>query len=286
MISPITTSPMPRYTPERLREIIAQALPPGTIIPRHTADKHFYFVPATGQTYSSVTALFDTLRERSFEELGKKRAIEYVRSHFHEFTMENIDDHLVTAGLVHRNNFESAGHIGTYIHECRARYFEQWIATGYRPADVLAFIDPTRPDIRATSALLGLQDFCIKEQYIPIVTELPLYSDKLKLGGSLDDFGMIGGDLGETVMLDVKTSNALHDRYWLQVSTYDAMFQERTGIKPKHLMILKLDKENRSYKTEYIKSPGKHKATVRNLLKVRTGMETITTMRKPKVITL
>lgn len=277
---------MPKYMPEALREIIAQRLPPGTIIPEHTDDKHFYRVARTGKLYGSVTALFDIIRERSFEELGKRRAIEYVRSHYHEFTSENIDDHLVTAGLVHRNNFESAGHIGTYIHDCRAQYFEAWIKTGTRPSDVLAFLDPTRPDIRAISALLALQDFCIKENYVPVATEVALYSEALETAGTLDDLGMLGGDLGELILLDVKTSNTLHDRYWLQVPAYYIMLREITGIKPKRLAILKLNKEKRSYKIEYITHVGALCVLVRLLVKLNRGLNLISEWRKPKSITL
>src|SRR3990167_6243518 len=105
----------------------------------------------------------------------------------------------------------------------------------------------------------ALQVFCIKENYIPIATELYVYSDKYNIAGTLDDVGMMPDKNGkmQLVLMDLKTSNQFKDSYFLQVTLYWYMFKKLTGLIPKRNFILKLNKEDGTYKIEDILRIGK-----------------------------
>lgn len=71
-------------------------------------------------------------------------------------------------------------------------------------------------------------------------SESRLYSDKLKVAGTVD---LVGQYKGIDSIIDFKTSTTLKsrediDNYFIQVATYSYMFWERTGILCKQLVIL------------------------------------------------
>lgn len=56
-----------------------------------------------------------------------------------------------------------------------------------------------------------------------IHTELNVVSDKYKMGGTIDRVMTVNGKL---LLLDIKTSNAIHPHYWLQLSAYQKLLEE------------------------------------------------------------
>jgi hypothetical protein len=54
-------------------------------------------------------------------------------------------------------------------------------------------------------------------------TELNLVSDRLQFGGTLDRIVNING---KKILLDIKTSNAIYNHYWLQVASYAKLYEE------------------------------------------------------------
>jgi hypothetical protein len=57
-----------------------------------------------------------------------------------------------------------------------------------------------------------------------IMTEKSIVSDVLETGGTIDRVYKIDG---EYVLLDFKTSKAIHNNYWLQVAVYHGLFMEQ-----------------------------------------------------------
>ena len=57
-----------------------------------------------------------------------------------------------------------------------------------------------------------------------IAIEKSLVSDKLKTGGTVDRIYRIGEEI---VLLDIKTSSAIHDNYWSQTATYAKLWEEK-----------------------------------------------------------
>jgi hypothetical protein len=62
-----------------------------------------------------------------------------------------------------------------------------------------------------------------------ILNEIRLTSEKYRMGGTLDR--VIKMD-GKTILLDIKTSNAVHPHYWLQLAAYEKMLTELSGYNP------------------------------------------------------
>jgi hypothetical protein len=62
-----------------------------------------------------------------------------------------------------------------------------------------------------------------------IHNELNLVSDQYRMGGTLDRVMEIAG---KTYIVDIKTSNAVHPHYWLQLEAYYKMFSE---VQPLHI---------------------------------------------------
>jgi hypothetical protein len=57
-----------------------------------------------------------------------------------------------------------------------------------------------------------------------IHNELNLVSDKYKMGGTLDRVMQINGKL---YLVDIKTANAVHPHYWLQLAAYQTLLLEK-----------------------------------------------------------
>lgn len=300
-------------TPGILRDIIAKKIPGGTVVPRHNERGHFYEVVPIGKTFPSVTGKLQVLKDEGLINYKMNRAIDYVFSHYKEFTDENITEHLDRAGRVSQDILEDAGDIGTRIHGYREDYFNAWINSNGRPADVQAFIPHSEFDVRAKSAMRALGKFCTEKDYIPVLSELLVYDDELQLAGTLDDIGFmrkvlregkddcehdIVGPLNPTikgkyncykcdykytyeyVLLDIKTSNQFKDHYFFQVAIYYHMLVKLTGVKPTRSFILKLSKDDGTYKIEELKDLPSLVKYAKHMLKTNEAIDFIRELRK------
>jgi hypothetical protein len=67
-------------------------------------------------------------------------------------------------------------------------------------------------------------EFRTKHNTAIIHNELNVVSEKLGFGGTIDRVMQINGKL---YLVDIKTSNAVHNHYWLQVAAYQKMLEEK-----------------------------------------------------------
>lgn len=305
------------WNAKTLREDIKKLFPEGMVVPRHTERGHFYEV-IDGKfkippIYPSVTGKLQILKDESIVNFKMNRALEYIFANFTKMNEGNIMEHLDNASKVSGGILADAGDVGTRIHDLREVIFRQWIETGVMPEDFVKMIPEGEVDIRVTSAIRALQDFCVKEGYIPIACELLVYDHKFKVAGTLDDIGLIRkvikeGDGSclvvhdsmvesektgkntcmkcgfqwkyEFVLMDLKSSNQFKDTYFFQVALYYWMFHKLTGIKPERCFILKVSKEDGRYKIEDLKKPNKLAEYTRYMLKTNEGIEFIKGLRK------
>lgn len=183
------------WEPTTIRARIAEVLPEGRVIPRHSENGHFYEVIdglfTTPPIYPSVTGKLQVLKDESISNFKMNRAIEYVFGNYKAFDDSNIMEHLDKAANVSGGILEDAGDIGRRVHDYRERIFKDWLAKGVRPTDFLSFIPPEDVDVRAVSAIRALQKFVEERDYTPIACELLVYSHKLKTAGTLDDLGLL-----------------------------------------------------------------------------------------------
>ncbi len=231
--------------------------------------------------------------------------------------MEMMDAAVKKAERVSQDILEDAGDIGTRIHDTREVIFQQWISTGVRPSNFPSFIPSEEYDIRSVSALRALEKFCIEKDYTPVRCEMLLYSHELKVAGTLDDLGLmrqvlregllqaegkecphpeiVEGQNGrftcmqcgyqyryEFVLMDLKTSNQFKDHYFFQVCLYWWMFWKIVGSawKPERCFILKVSKEDGTYKIEDLKMPSRLAAYARHMIKTNEGVDYIKSLRK------
>lgn len=90
------------------------------------------------------------------------------------------------------------------------------------------------------------------------------------------------------VLMDLKTSNQFKDHYFFQVAIYWWMLWVIMGKewKPERCVILKLSKEDGSYKLEDLLQPAKLAMYARAMLKTNEGMEFIKALRKNNLKTV
>lgn len=253
-----------RHDPSALRQRILTALPEGLVVAEHTEDGHFYRVNdgKGNPLYPSVTGKLQVLKDEGLANWKMGQALEYVFKHFKNFNDANIMEHLDSAERVPADLFHDAGDLGTIVHDAREAIYLKWIETGVRPVDFPSFVPDDRKDIRAESCLAALEKFCIENSYVPIATEMMVYSHKWETAGTLDDLGLmhvemrkgdpscrheIFADMKRNIdrcgkceakwkwafcLLDLKTSNRFKDHYFFQVSMYYAMLRALTGLRP------------------------------------------------------
>lgn len=301
-----------RHNPSELRKRILTALPEGFVVAEHTESGHFYRVNdgKTNPLYPSVTGKLQVLKDEGLANWKMGQALEYVFKRFKEFNDANIMEHLDAAERVPADLFHDAGDLGTIVHDAREAIYSQWIKTGVRPVDFPSFVPEDKKDVRALSALAALETFCIERSYVPVATEMMVYSHRWKTAGTLDDLGLMrietrrgaegcehdivlspSQNIDRCVkceakwkwafcLLDLKTSNRFKDHYFFQVAMYYAMFRTITGLRPEHAFILKVSKEDRTYKLEELKRPAKIAQFANHVLKTNEGLEFIKGLRK------
>jgi len=269
------------FTKEAIQSIIRIKLPADLVVPEHSNLGHFYRVH--GKLLPSVTGALKLLKDESLQNWKVNTACQYILEHADRAsTLESLAELIVEAKRQPQEIFTDAGSVGTDIHSYREQYFSEWIVTNKKPAKTTDFIPADENDIRAISAMRALQKFVDDYDYVPIACEVRVYSEKYNLAGSLDDIGFLGGELGDLVILDLKSSNYLHDIYWKQVAMYYMMFKENTGLKPKKCYILQVSKINGTYKLEEIKQIHKVVNGCKALFKVNACMEMIKNARAEK----
>lgn len=112
---------------------------------------------------------------------------------------------------------DEAGRLGSAVHN---------MAEAYDKGDTINLLNEYgQPDYK-------LKDWSMFERYIDFSTrfkpeilhnELLLCSYELKYGGALDRVFRMGG---KNLLVDIKTSNYLHNSFWCQLASYNQLFNE------------------------------------------------------------
>ena len=268
----------------------------------------------TNPLYPSVTGKLQCLKDDGLANYKMNRALDYIFAHFSEFTPENVMEHIDIASRQSADILTDAGDIGTLVHDTREKIFSQWIESGVRPVNFPGFLTEDRQDVRAISCLAALEQFCIDKGYVPVMAEMMVYSHEMKTAGTLDDLGLMrvemrDGDKACThgdgayilkredqnvdrcarcgakwkwafVLVDLKTSNRFKDHYFFQVALYYDMIRKITGLTPEKCFILKLSKEDRTYKMEDLKAPKRLAQYSKYIIKTNEGLDFISGLRK------
>lgn len=88
-------------------------------------------------------------------------------------------------------------------------------------------------------------DFCNRFQFDILHSEQNMISNALGFAGTIDRLINIDS---KTVLVDIKTSNTVHDFYWLQLAAYEQLLTEAYGYNPvEERAILWLNAKTRSF---------------------------------------
>ena len=257
-MSPTTTKKL-----EDIRAIIAEKIPSGIVNPEHDEYGHKYRHMPTNQLFASVTTKTGILANERLKRWAAKLAVDYIDKNWDIITPDNKVSHFKAATLNHEDELQDAGGIGTQGHDVVERYLNRWMETGERPDDIRRFI--IGEDARLWAISRSAEQFCIDFDVIPIASELLVASEKHKYAGTLDSLMLIRqGNKHVFALVDWKTSNSVDKpEYAMQVSAYWQALNEmtrrnpklaRTGLMPKELIIVQLDKYKKKYKVVKIVS--------------------------------
>jgi hypothetical protein len=276
---------------DKIRKVVSEAIPAGSVIPRHTDKGHFYEIVPLQRTVRSVTHKIGFIKDAGLMNFKLNRGMEALAEYKQVINADNLDDLIALAKKAPEQDFFDAGEVGRQIHEEREHYMRRWMDTGKRPESILEFhihqFDEAdkrghEKNMQVVAGLRGVEKFITEYQYIPAFCELYVYDSKLDTAGTLDDLGTIRviddkgdpncqHDIGvskrgnascikcpykshrELVLVDIKSSNQFKDHYWIQVMLYYYMFYKLTKLRPKSVYIIKVSKEDGFYKPEKLK---------------------------------
>lgn len=276
---------------EKIRKVVNDSIPAGSVIPRHTDKGHFYEIVPLNRTVRSVTYKIGFIKDESIVNFKQNRSLEVVREYWKFYTDANIEQMLELAKAAPTTDFVDAGEVGRQIHDERELYMKAWMLSGKRPQNILDYhkhgfddLDVRGHDknMQVVAGLRGVEKFVHEFDYLPAFCELYVYDDKLDTAGTLDDLGTIRfiddkGALGcehdigvskrgyascikcsyrthrELALVDIKSSNQFKDHYWIQVMLYYYMFYKLTKLRPQSIYIIKVSKDDGFYKPEKLK---------------------------------
>lgn len=243
--------PKMENTITKLRKQIKDAVPQDRLqlLP---GEFHVYTDPQTGVLFKSVTTKLKIISNPIFTGWRMNRALEKYDQLIDQIKSGELsqEEAIKIAKAYPEEVFEKAGQRGTLAHGYVNQYLTDWMATNQRPQSAISYIDgskgnPQEEDFAIWSAVRSFEDWVNQSGFIPLASEIRVWSVKYQEAGTLDAIGLIGDDL---VLVDFKTSNSIdREDYWLQVACYYQCFKELTGLKCKYAMIVKLDKEQGKY---------------------------------------
>lgn len=270
-----------------LRALIKEKLPASLVIPEHDERGHHYRYLPTNKVYDSVTTKAAILDNPRLKRWAANLAVQYIDRNWNIIaSATNKEDHYKAAVLAHEDELQDAGDIGTQGHGAIERWLQRWIDTNIQPPDIRKFIlgEDARLWAITRSAEMFANDFQMiplaSEIYVasprhefagtldclalllkevnPGMTEIP------GMGTHKCEWGTPGARAFKAkywecshchrfvepvlAIVDWKTSNSIDKpEYAMQVAAYWQAFVELTGMRPKELIIVRLDKEKARY---------------------------------------
>lgn len=267
-----------------LRKIVKEKCPDNLVLPEHDHTGHHYRYLKTNKVYDSVTTFMGILDMPRLKRWAANLAVEYLDRNWNIINKENKEDHYKAALLAHEDVLSDAGDIGTQGHEAIERYLKRWIKTNVQPPDIRRFIlgEDSRLWAITRSAEMFINDF----EMIPIAAEINVASEKHEYAGQVDCLAILikeiepapvepsykcnhsydtaktkkyrsrywqcseCGRIVEPIfsVVDWKTSNSIDKpEYAMQVAAYYQALKEMTGLNPKEIVIVQLDKKKAKY---------------------------------------
>lgn len=291
-----------RHTPDEIQTILREKIPEGLIVPEHTDYEHWYRHTPLDIKLPSVTTITSVLQSPHLKKWSAGQAVDYIEEHISQITSNGIPIDLRKAAIMaHVDTFEDAGGIGTEGHKVIENYLKDWMKESKQPDDIKKYI--IGEDYRLWAIARSAQKFFNNYFAIPVVSEMKVaYLPKRKptngYAGTLDalmflafpvreskckcvkhDIAFKAGNLDELecmicekkwkyefTLVDFKTSNTVwKDEYLMQTAAYLKAINQMTGLKPKRIIIVRLDKAQEKYELVEVLKPSIAYAAFRHL---------------------
>lgn len=269
-----------------IKDILRDKIPDGLVVAEHNEFGHFYRERTTNQLFGSVTAKCGILEKPALKRWAANLAAEHVIASIIKnpsMSVADLEKVKTEAVLAHNDLFNDAGDTGNRGHKIIEEYLQVWMDSGVRPSDIRSFVHDE--DARVFAIARSAELFCKEYNVIPIASELLVASLKYKFAGTLDSLMMIlnvnrKGENGcvhdflqgskrnvnkvvcmycglageyEFALVDWKSSNSIDKvEYAMQVSAYRQALFEMTGLQPKRMYIVRLDKNQAKYEVRAI----------------------------------
>jgi len=243
-------------SPEDIKKIIQEKVV-GIWEARHTSSMHKYCHLPSGTLVDSVTTQLGILSKPHLFKWGIKIAIEWllVDDRLERLKYPQWRDELMQgAMLAPTDHRDEHGQVGTFSHSILERYCNEFIDTGKRPESIMKFVDINKDDPRSIAAARAGEELMIKNNVIPIASEL-ICGDPKYSAGQLDLLCLWKGT--DLCLLDWKSSNNVSQDYILQTVAYAKFWKFMTGINIKKIKIAHLSKESNKYTVYNVKNIGK-----------------------------
>lgn len=139
-----------------------------------------------------------------------------------------------------------AGETGSVVHK---------LTELYDAGEVVSVVEPQTGKIKYKAKEWNMfekyVDWCKKFNPTIIQNEFNIVSENLGVGGTIDKEIILDG---KKMLLDVKTSNIIHDTYWMQLAAYKKMYEELYKTEIEDVCILWLNAKTRTEKYEKYKT--------------------------------
>ncbi len=176
-------------TVARIRQIIADKIPTGLVVPEHTEDAHYYRYKPLEEVYGSVTRKTGILDAPRLKKWAARLAIEHIDKNWDRITPQNKEEIFEAAVMAHVDYFHDAGEVGTGGHNVVDAYLKSWMG-GTKPPDIRDLIS-VRNDSRVYAITRSAELFCKDFEAYPVASELRIAHPKYKYGGTLDSLMMV-----------------------------------------------------------------------------------------------
>ncbi len=265
---------------EQIKTILKSKMSEHLVLAEHSESGHFYRHIPTNSLLPSVTTKCNILGAQHLKAWAARLAVDHLVANIS--TTQDIEILKKQSILIHQDQFEDAGLIGTRGHSVIEEYLNQWIKNSKQPQDIREFIK--EEDSRVFAIARSAELFCKDFNVIPIASEMFVVSLKHKFAGTLDSLMMVlrtdkqgegncqshdflprsksnpnkvmclnCGLVGEYEfsIVDWKSSNSIMGKveYAMQVSAYWKALSEMTGLKPKKMYVIRLDKGYAKYES-------------------------------------
>ena len=238
---------------------------------RLDGESRFYDIVGVGK-FPSVTTILGVIAKPALIPWAQKEVANAIQPILqdvfdHKIAPKDLDVDAILKMARNRPKaiMEEAGDIGTQVHKALEIIVNEKIANPDLSWEHLHERHHTFPDERIEKCVGAFFKWAREHDFVPLESELMVYSKKIGYAGTFDAVGYVNGVL---TVVDWKSSKAYYDEMGIQLSAYRHAYSEMTGKKKVDgMMVLRLGKLDGEFEVIKVTSPAK------NMLAFKAALE-------------